>query len=99
MLGFSPERGLGAEIEGFPTDKINEPWARVVAGDVRYRFVIDTSTLTSPPHAQPHTPYAAAHPVRSRTPRTQPHTPDAAEHPVCSRTGSSPCGCGVPARL
>jgi uncharacterized zinc-type alcohol dehydrogenase-like protein len=26
-------------------DDINEAWERVVASDVRYRFVIDTATL------------------------------------------------------
>jgi uncharacterized zinc-type alcohol dehydrogenase-like protein len=26
-------------------DRINEAWERVLASDVRYRFVIDTATL------------------------------------------------------
>jgi D-arabinose 1-dehydrogenase-like Zn-dependent alcohol dehydrogenase len=26
-------------------DKVNEAWERVLASDVRYRFVIDTATL------------------------------------------------------
>ena len=45
MLDFCAEHGLGAEIEVIPASKINEAWDRVVASDVRYRFVIDTSTL------------------------------------------------------
>jgi uncharacterized zinc-type alcohol dehydrogenase-like protein len=45
MLDFCAEHGLGAEIEVIPAEKINEAWDRVVASDVRYRFVIDTSTL------------------------------------------------------
>ncbi|WP_334170268.1 NAD(P)-dependent alcohol dehydrogenase [Sinomonas sp.] len=45
MLDFCAEHGLGAEIELIPAEKINEAWDRVVGSDVRYRFVIDTSTL------------------------------------------------------
>ena len=45
MLDFCAEHGLGAEIEVIPAEKINEAWDRVVASDVRYRFVIDTATL------------------------------------------------------
>ncbi|WP_422933234.1 NAD(P)-dependent alcohol dehydrogenase [Sinomonas sp. P47F7] len=45
MLDFCAEHGLGAEIEVIPAEKINEAWERVVASDVRYRFVIDTATL------------------------------------------------------
>ncbi|HSP36736.1 MAG TPA: NAD(P)-dependent alcohol dehydrogenase [Frankiaceae bacterium] len=45
MLDFCAEHHLGAEIEVIGADKINEAWERVVASDVRYRFVIDTATL------------------------------------------------------
>lgn len=45
MLDFCAEHHLGAEIEVIGADKINEAWERVVASDVRYRFVIDTSTF------------------------------------------------------
>ncbi|GAA1426445.1 NAD(P)-dependent alcohol dehydrogenase [Microlunatus lacustris] len=45
MLDFCAEHGLGAEVEVISADKINEAWDRVVASDVRYRFVIDTATL------------------------------------------------------
>jgi uncharacterized zinc-type alcohol dehydrogenase-like protein len=45
MLDFCAEHGLGAEIEVISGDQVNEAWERVVASDVRYRFVIDVSTL------------------------------------------------------
>ncbi|MBA2946995.1 NAD(P)-dependent alcohol dehydrogenase [Streptomyces sp. PSKA28] len=45
MLDFCAEHGYGSDVEVIPADKINEAWERVLASDVRYRFVIDTSTL------------------------------------------------------
>ena len=45
MLEFCAEHGLGAEIEVIPADQINVAHERVLASDVRYRFVIDTTTL------------------------------------------------------
>jgi alcohol dehydrogenase (NADP+) len=45
MLDFCAEHHLGAEIEVISADQINEAYERVLASDVRYRFVIDTSTL------------------------------------------------------
>ncbi|WP_405522625.1 NAD(P)-dependent alcohol dehydrogenase [Streptomyces canus] len=45
MLDFCAEHGIGSEVEVIPADKINEAYERVLASDVRYRFVIDTSTL------------------------------------------------------
>ena len=45
MLDFCGEHGIGAEIEVIAADKINEAYERVLASDVRYRFVIDTATL------------------------------------------------------
>ena len=45
MLDFCAEHGLGAEVEVISADRVNEAWERVVASDVRYRFVIDVSTL------------------------------------------------------
>ncbi|TDK24082.1 NAD(P)-dependent alcohol dehydrogenase [Arthrobacter crusticola] len=45
MLDFCAEHGLGAEIEVIPASRINDAYERVLASDVRYRFVIDTSTL------------------------------------------------------
>lgn len=45
MLDFCAAHQLGAEIEVIPAEKINEAYERVLASDVRYRFVIDASTL------------------------------------------------------
>ena len=45
MLDFCAEHGFGAEIEVIAADQVNEAWERVLASDVRYRFVIDTATL------------------------------------------------------
>jgi alcohol dehydrogenase (NADP+) len=45
MLDFCAEHGIGAEIEVIAADQINEAYERVLASDVRYRFVIDTTTL------------------------------------------------------
>ncbi|WP_314611909.1 NAD(P)-dependent alcohol dehydrogenase [Streptomyces stackebrandtii] len=45
MLDFCAEHGLGAEIEVIGADRINEAYERVIASDVRYRFVIDASTI------------------------------------------------------
>ena len=45
MLDFCAEHHLGAEIEVIRADQVNEAYERVLASDVRYRFVIDVSTL------------------------------------------------------
>jgi alcohol dehydrogenase (NADP+) len=45
MLDFCAEHGLGAEIETISGEQIDEAWDRVVSSNVRYRFVIDTSTF------------------------------------------------------
>ncbi|MEO3778274.1 NAD(P)-dependent alcohol dehydrogenase [Micromonospora sp. B11E3] len=45
MLDFCAEHHIGAEIELISADKINDAYDRVLASDVRYRFVIDTTTL------------------------------------------------------
>jgi uncharacterized zinc-type alcohol dehydrogenase-like protein len=45
MLDFCAEHHIGAEVEVISADQINEAYERVLASDVRYRFVIDTSTL------------------------------------------------------
>jgi len=44
MLNFCAVRGIGAEVEVIPASKINDAYERVLASDVRYRFVIDAST-------------------------------------------------------
>ncbi|MFP2895429.1 NAD(P)-dependent alcohol dehydrogenase [Corallococcus sp. 4LFB] len=45
MLDFCAKHHIGAEIEVIPASKINDAYERVLASDVRYRFVIDTATL------------------------------------------------------
>ncbi|MGX1548761.1 NAD(P)-dependent alcohol dehydrogenase [Streptomyces adustus] len=45
MLDFCAEHGFGAEIELVRADEINEAYERVLASDVRYRFVIDVATI------------------------------------------------------
>jgi uncharacterized zinc-type alcohol dehydrogenase-like protein len=45
MLDFCAAHGLGSEIELISADRINEAYDRVVASDVRYRFVIDAATI------------------------------------------------------
>ena len=45
MLDFCGEHGIGADVEVIPADYVNEAYERVLASDVRYRFVIDTATL------------------------------------------------------
>ncbi|KAB8185336.1 alcohol dehydrogenase catalytic domain-containing protein [Microbispora catharanthi] len=45
MLNFCAEHRIGADVELISADQINEAYRRVLASDVRYRFVIDTATL------------------------------------------------------
>jgi uncharacterized zinc-type alcohol dehydrogenase-like protein len=45
MLDFCAEHGIGAEIELIAASEINDAYERVLASDVRYRFVIDTATI------------------------------------------------------
>lgn len=45
MLDFCAEHGLGAVIEKVGVDEVDEAYDRVVAGDVKFRFVIDTTTF------------------------------------------------------
>lgn len=45
MLDFCAEHGIVSEIETIRAEQVNEAYERVLASDVRYRFVIDASTL------------------------------------------------------
>ncbi len=45
MLDFCAEHHLGATVEVISGEQIDEAYDRVVGSDVRYRFVIDTSTF------------------------------------------------------
>ncbi len=48
MLDFCAEHNVVSEIELVHADQLNEAYDRMVAGDVKYRFVLDTSTLQGP---------------------------------------------------
>ena len=45
MLDFCAEHGIVADIEMIRADEINAAYERMLAGDVKYRFVIDNATL------------------------------------------------------
>jgi alcohol dehydrogenase (NADP+) len=45
VLDFCGERGIAADIELIPIQDINSAFDRVVAKDVRYRFVIDMASI------------------------------------------------------
>jgi uncharacterized zinc-type alcohol dehydrogenase-like protein len=45
MLDFCAEHDVTPEIEVIEASYVNEAYERVLASDVRYRFVIDTATL------------------------------------------------------
>lgn len=45
MIDFCAEHGITATVEVIAADQVDEYYDKVVSGDVRYRAVIDTSTL------------------------------------------------------
>ena len=45
MLDFCGKHRITSDIERIPAQKVNEAYRRVVKSDVRYRFVIDLSSL------------------------------------------------------
>ena len=45
MLDFCAEHNITSDVEIIPIQQIEEAYQRTIAGDVRYRFVIDISTL------------------------------------------------------
>lgn len=45
MLDFASKHGIVSDIEMIDMDEINQAWERVMASDVRYRFVIDMKSL------------------------------------------------------
>lgn len=47
MLDFCAEHGLAAQVEVIGGEDINEAYDKVVASQVRYRYVIDTSTFAA----------------------------------------------------
>jgi len=46
MLDFCAERGIVSEIEMIPIQKIDEAYDRMQRSDVKYRFVIDSASLS-----------------------------------------------------
>ena len=47
MLDFCGKHNIVSDIEMTSFDKIEEAWDRVVKGDVKYRFVLDLTTLNA----------------------------------------------------
>jgi len=45
MLDFCAKHKIAADIEVISADKIDEAYERVLNSDVKYRFVIDISTI------------------------------------------------------
>jgi uncharacterized zinc-type alcohol dehydrogenase-like protein len=45
MLDFCAEHGIVSDIELIRADEINDAYERMLKGDVKYRFVIDSATL------------------------------------------------------
>jgi uncharacterized zinc-type alcohol dehydrogenase-like protein len=45
MIDFCAEHGIRAEVEVIDADRIDDAFARLLAGDVRYRFVIDIEAM------------------------------------------------------
>lgn len=45
MLDFCAEHGITADIEMIRADQIEDAYARMLKGDVKYRFVMDIATL------------------------------------------------------
>ena len=46
MLDFCAQHQIESDIELIPIQQVNEAYERVMRGDVKFRFVIDISTLT-----------------------------------------------------
>jgi uncharacterized zinc-type alcohol dehydrogenase-like protein len=47
MLDFCAEHGIVSDIEMIRADEINGAYERMLKGDVKYRFVIDSATLAA----------------------------------------------------
>ncbi len=47
MLDFCAGHGIGADIEMIRADAVNDAYERMLKGDVKYRFVIDITSLAS----------------------------------------------------
>ena len=49
MLDFCASHGIGADVEVIPVQRIDEGYARMLKGDVKYRFVVDIASLDHAP--------------------------------------------------
>jgi len=47
MLDFCGKHNIGSDVEVININQINEAYERMLKGDVRYRFVIDSKSLVS----------------------------------------------------
>jgi uncharacterized zinc-type alcohol dehydrogenase-like protein len=45
MLDYCGEHNITADVEVIPIQKVNEAYERMLKQDVKYRFVIDMSSL------------------------------------------------------
>jgi uncharacterized zinc-type alcohol dehydrogenase-like protein len=66
LLDFCADHGIAAEVEVIAADRVNAAFERVVASDVRYRFVIDAATFARPGAALPGSPAGTVRPRGSR---------------------------------
>ncbi|MDR3530480.1 MAG: NAD(P)-dependent alcohol dehydrogenase [Rhodopila sp.] len=54
MIDFCARHRIGAEVEVIGADRIDEAYTRLLAGDVRFRFVIDIGTMGRLPKDRHH---------------------------------------------
>ena len=47
MLDFCAQHGITADIEMIRADEIEQAYERMLAGDVKYRFVMDIATMAN----------------------------------------------------
>ncbi len=45
MLNYCARKNITSDVEVIPVQKVNEAYERILKGDVRYRFVIDTYSI------------------------------------------------------
>jgi uncharacterized zinc-type alcohol dehydrogenase-like protein len=45
MLNYCAQHNIVADVEIIPIQKVNEAYERMIKNDVKYRFVIDLSSL------------------------------------------------------
>jgi uncharacterized zinc-type alcohol dehydrogenase-like protein len=45
MLDYCADRHISSDVEIIPIQAVDSAYERAIAGDVRYRFVIDLKTL------------------------------------------------------